>query len=351
MDHWKRTFLHSIIAFFALIGLGVFVLFVAHGLGATNVSGIVTEATTLEQNDSSLPNEVLLDERTTLCLIDVIGEADGSSAREIEEFLKNTGDWKTGGKMVRYALAHIKEESVLAKAASCTPYHTKNQFEAKTNLYPWKDSKEWNVLRISFGRDKDSINNIAKRVGISPRLIIGPVMGEQLRFFTSARASFEQYFEPVKQFIHLSKFSYGVAGMKPETAEFIENTLKDPSSMFYLGPEYEHMLDYAPGQDPAIERMNRISNQADHTYSYLYVALGQKMLITQWQRAGFDISEQPGVLATLYNLGFYRSKPHDAPGIGGAPITIDGTTYSFGQLAEEFYWSGELSEDFPFSAN
>lgn len=351
MGPWTKTFFHSTIILFSLVGLVVFGLFVAHGLGLTNVSGFVSEARSLDASETrGQETTTELNERLTLCFLDILATKDTRSSVRIENYLRESHDWKNGYKMADYALRQTRDESLIAKAAGCHSNKQKVLLPSETT-YSWIDSKEWQTLTVAFGRDKDIINQVAKETNISPRLIIGPVMGEQIRFFTSARGSFEQYFEPVKQFIHLSKFSYGVAGMKPETATFIESAIKDPHSPFYLGPNYEHLLDYPEGADIETERMNRLSNQSDHTYAYRYVALSQKMLIKQWADKGFDISEEPGVLATLYNLGFYRSKPHASPEVGGAPITIDEVTYSFGQLAEQFYWSGELADDFPYSLN
>ena len=72
-----------------------------------------------------------------------------------------------------------------------------------------------------------------------------------------------------------------------------------------------------------------------------------RQVIAQWQRAGYDISGRPEVIATLYNLGFNRSIPKPNAAAGGAPITIGGVTYTFGDLAYEFYYSGELADIFP----
>ncbi len=67
----------------------------------------------------------------------------------------------------------------------------------------------------------------------------------------------------------------------------------------------------------------------------------------QWQAAGFDIRSNPGVIATLFNIGFTKSLPNANPQIGGAPITAGGTTYAFGELGNDFYASGELIDLFP----
>ncbi len=219
--------------------------------------------------------------------------------------------------------------------------------EEKLQKYPWLTSREWNVVKTGLSDDQVTINNVATQVGLSPRIIAGPIIGEQIRFFTTDRGQFESYFEPVKKFINLSQFSYGIAGIKPDTALFVEEQLKNPTSKFYLGEKYAHMLDYAPGVNVDNERIKRLNDES-HRYSYLYVALIQKMLIEQWKKAGFDISKDPGVIASLYNIGFSASKPHANPGIGGVPITIDGKTYSFGELADDFYWSGELVEYFKY---
>jgi hypothetical protein len=75
-----------------------------------------------------------------------------------------------------------------------------------------------------------------------------------------------------------------------------------------------------------------------------------KQVIAQWDHAGYDISDSPGVLATLYNLGFNRSIPKANPKPGGAPITVNNSPYTFGQIGEEFYYSGELVHEFPYTA-
>jgi hypothetical protein len=68
----------------------------------------------------------------------------------------------------------------------------------------------------------------------------------------------------------------------------------------------------------------------------------------QWRKAGFDISERPEILATLYNVGFEYSKPGPSPRVGGSRIKIKENSYTFGALAYEFYYSGELLKEFPF---
>ena len=211
----------------------------------------------------------------------------------------------------------------------------------------WKDTSEWNLLKEVFTRDQVVINKAAHDSGISPRLIIGGVMGEQLRFFSNRRESFKNYFEPMKILATLSKFSFGIAGLKPQTVSLIDEHLKNTKSVYYLGPEMEHVTDYAPDANIDSEIMNRITNTKDPYYSYLYVGFFMRQVIAQWQNAGYDISNRPEVIATLYNLGFNRSIPKADAKAGGAEIDVGGKIYTFGDLAYEFYYSDELTDIFP----
>jgi hypothetical protein len=214
--------------------------------------------------------------------------------------------------------------------------------------YAWADSAEWNVIKAAFIRDQDYITQAAKDAGISPRTLLGGVIGEQFRFFTNSRESFKRYFEPLKILASLSKFSFGIAGLKPETVKRIDENLKNPNSPFYLGSNMENIVTYPAGSDQDTVRFERITDTKETYYSYLYVGLFMRQVTAQWQKSGVDIANDPGVLATLYNLGFNRSIPKTDPKPGGAPITVNNENYTFGDIANEFYYSGELVDEFPY---
>lgn len=226
----------------------------------------------------------------------------------------------------------------------------KNTDTPTGRYYKWSDSAEWGVLETVFARDEAIINKAAKDAGISPRILLGGVIGEQLRFFSNRRENFKSYFEPLKILATLSSFSYGIAGLKPETVARIDENLKNPESVFYLGPEMENVITYPEGADKATVRFERITDTKNTYYSYLYVGLFMRQVTAQWMRAGHDISGLPGVISTLYNLGFNRSIPKPNPGLGGAPVVVNGKTYSFGELGEQFYYSGELLQEFPLTS-
>jgi hypothetical protein len=92
---------------------------------------------------------------------------------------------------------------------------------------------------------------------------------------------------------------------------------------------------------------NRLTDAKNHYYAYLYTALFIKEIEAQWQHAGFSISDNPGAIVTLFNLGFSKSEPKSDPVIAGAPITSGGRTYVYGELGRLFYTSNELLDIFP----
>lgn len=210
----------------------------------------------------------------------------------------------------------------------------------------WTETEEWTVLREAIKKEDLAIQKVAKDLNISSRLLVTPLVVEQLRLFYSEREIFKQVFAPLKILGNQSQFSWGVLGIKQETAREIEDHLKDPTSPWYLGKEYEHILDFKT-DDHDKERFERLTDEQSRYYSYLYGGILIKQLIVQWEKAGYPIADKPGIIATLYNIGFKNSKPNANPKTGGAEIEINKTTYSFGGFAQIFYDSKELREEFP----
>ena len=216
---------------------------------------------------------------------------------------------------------------------------------AEQTVGPWKDTPEWQVISVGFEKDKDVILKASQDSGVPSRLIVATVVSEQFRFFSSNREAFKKFFQPLQVLGNATQFSYGVAGIKTDTAKVVENNLKDPTSPYYLGPQYEHLLDFSTN-DPDTERMARLTDSHNHYYSYLYTALLLKEEMAQWQKAGYPIDNRPEILATLFNIGFAHSNPNPEPETGGATITVKGEDYTFGNFAFSFYYSNELTQDF-----
>ncbi|OFY34747.1 MAG: hypothetical protein A2275_14025 [Bacteroidetes bacterium RIFOXYA12_FULL_35_11] len=219
--------------------------------------------------------------------------------------------------------------------------------QVNRNAFEWMNFEEWDVFKEAVVKDKQQIDSAAQVLGLDSRLIVSVLVGEQIRLFTSIRETYKNVIAPLKILSVENKFSYGVTGVKQETAMKVEDNLKNKNSEFYLGEEFVHLLDFQTG-DREGERFNRLVNYRNHYYSYLYAGIILKQHIAQWQKAGHDISDRPEIIATLFNLGFHASKPKPNPSVGGANINVNGVVYTFGALAYEFYYSGELIEAFPF---
>lgn len=219
-------------------------------------------------------------------------------------------------------------------------------------LYPantkfsWNQGPEWEALETAIIEDALLIRQVSTAADINPRLLVAPLVVEQLRLFHTEREVFKQFFGPLKILGNQTQFSWGVLGMKEKTAKQVEENLKNRNSPAYLGARYENILDFTT-PDPDSERFNRLTHEDDRYYAYLYGALYIKQLMQQWEVAGFDISDKPEIVATLFNIGFDNSKPKASPAPGGAEIEINNQKSSFGRLAYEFYYSSELVEYFP----
>jgi hypothetical protein len=218
--------------------------------------------------------------------------------------------------------------------------------DSSYQTFPLAHSPEWVAFRIAVAKDKAIIEDISKKTGVPARLLVAILVPEQMRLFYSNRELFKEIFSPLKILGSQSQFSWGIFGIKDDTARAVESHLINPSSPFYPGKQYEKMLAFKTAE-PDQERFERIVDEHDHYYSYLYTALYIQQIQTQWKKAGTPIDKKPDIIATLWNLGFTKSKPHPNPQSGGAEMNINGSSYSFGKLAWDFYYSDELVELFP----
>ncbi len=340
----------TLLVAFAIIGVAFSGVFVSMNFGWTNVKG------TIEERNSSffknVPRAESMNDDTTqavvLCKIHALANYAPETAKHIQTVYETTQNIELVNRMFATSQSRFIDTSLFSNLNACAKVLVPDMTPLVQTAYAWADSDEWQVLKSAFIRDQDTIRKAAEDAGISPRLLLGGIIGEQFRFFTSTRESFKSYFEPLKILASLSKFSYGIAGLKPETVARIDQNLKNKNSVFYLGPEMENVVQYPDGVDQAAIQFDRITDTKDSYYSYLYPGLFMRQVIAQWKASGYDISNRPDVLSTLYNLGFNRSIPKPEPAAGGAPITVNGVQYNFGQLGYEFYYSGELIQEFPY---
>ena len=68
---------------------------------------------------------------------------------------------------------------------------------ANKNFEYIKNLKEWNAIYSGIEKDKNIIERVSKETGVPVRLIVTPLVGEQLRLMTSEREIFKRYFGPL----------------------------------------------------------------------------------------------------------------------------------------------------------
>ena len=217
------------------------------------------------------------------------------------------------------------------------------------NVIPWMNDSAWPALKAAILKDSALIYEAARLTGVEPRLIVGCLVGEQVRLFNSKREMYKRYLGPMKVLSVQSQFSLGVNGIKDFTAMQVERNLTDTASIFYMGKPYEHILDFKTENHQA-ECISRLTNYRNHLYSYIYTGCILHQTMLQWRRSGYDIVNRPDILFTLFNLGFAASKPGPDPQCGGSHITVHDAIYTFGVICNDFYFSGELAEQFPLKA-
>lgn len=222
----------------------------------------------------------------------------------------------------------------------------KEGFLASAKNPSWANGEEWQTFAAAVLKDRADIARAADLSDVPARLIVAQLVSEQLRLYHTNREIFKTVFAPLKILGDQSQFSWGVMGLKQETARAIEEHLKDKSSPFYLGPVFENLLDFKTNNHDS-ERFAQITDENSRFYSYLYAGLYLKQIEVQWKNAGYNISNRPEILSTLFNVGFEHSKPNANPQTGGSEIDIGGAAYSFGGLAADFYYSDELLKEFP----
>ena len=245
----------------------------------------------------------------------------------------------------------IDSNSYNSQMHDCDNFFDKNKISAcKTNIFEWMNIEEWDNFKLSVVKDTTLIDSAAMLCNVEPRLIVSVLLGEQMRLFNSTREVYKSVLKPLKILSVENNFSLGVTGVKQETAILAEKYLKDSTSAFYPGYKYQHLLDFHT-TDVTKERYDRLVNYRNHFYSYLYAGVILAEVRQQWKKSGCDISNRPEILATLFNVGYGYSIPKMNPSVGGSTIAIKNKNYTFGALAFEFYYSGEMLDVFPYKPN
>ncbi len=362
-----RKIFWCLVIIYAIFGFILSTAYIAIKLNLTNDPGsidnnnryfemVYNKSKALKEHGADL---AVKDKAYLFYKIKILNDYFPQNAQAITTLIKQTGDLIQADRMFdAMNLQLIENKEIQKKFKEGEKYFLiPSDRGSEKSLFPWMNIEEWETLRGAIEKDSIQIDSAAHVTGVESRLIVSCLVGEQIRLFNSARETYKKVLAPLKILSLESKFSYGVTGIKPFTAQQVQRNLVDKNSEFYLGKKYEHLLDF--NNDTGSAKMaydtlsinSRLLNYRNHYFSYLYAGLILRQIKVQWERAGFDISDRPEILATLYNVGFYMSKPKPDPLVGGSTIKVGDFEYTFGSLAYEFYYSGELSETFPYCRN
>jgi hypothetical protein len=226
------------------------------------------------------------------------------------------------------------------------------------SIYPWANCREWKEFSNAVKADRHAIDSVSRLTGVESRFIVMCLVGEQVRMFNSGREAFKKYVTPFNHLILPTNRGYGVTGILEHTALKIESNLFDTKSPFYAGDYFQNVVNLSDSFPELVNdtiaahkhlTIQRLIKRGDHYYSYLYTAFFLRQFQAHWVKAGYTLENQPEILATLFNLGYQKSKPKKNPEVGGSNFKIGGIEYTFGGICYEFYYSGELQEFFPLT--
>jgi hypothetical protein len=353
---WFKIPFFSLLTLFALIGAFFTFSFLAIQLRLTDESGGVDINNRYfdeikdkyNQSFQSVQDSSKFDNLEALNRIVLLNQFYPKNAQYILHAYKNADNPNEILRMLDAVDLHLKENKNYLTALENL---NNNLSETSTNLskqsvFEWMNIIEWETFKEAVVKDKKLIDSAARATGVESRLIVSCLVGEQIRLFNSGREAYKKWIAPLKILSVERNFSYGVTGIKLHTAEQIEGHLKNPNSEYYIGKKYEHLLDFK-STNASTEREERLASYKNHYYSYLYAAIFLKQVKAQWEKAGFPIDGRPEILATLFNVGYPQSVPKADPKVGGSTIKIKEKPYSFGAIAFQFYYSGELYDIFP----
>ena len=353
---WRKIFDIAVYAF-ALAGFGIIGAWAFYQLGFTKNKGAVDEnyrylmsvSEMKGLQDSTLTREQINEQWINqYARLAAFGRFYPENAQLIVGAAQHSGNPQIVDQMIAAASVYADKNDECQKfMAEMLSFLKKQPQQQNANVIPWMNTVEWSALKQAIVKDSADLRKAGEISGVEPRLIAACLVGEQIRLFNSKREMFKKYLGPVKVLSVQSQFSYGVNGIKDFTAAAVEDHLKDSTSEFYMGRCYENILDFKTA-DHSGERYRRLVDYRSHLYSYIYTGCILHQTMLQWKRAGFDISDRPDILCTLFNVGFSQSHPHSDPVCGGSHISIDGRLYTFGAVGFDFYYSGELAEVFPY---
>jgi hypothetical protein len=362
---WIRIPYLVLLYAFAIYGFFLVAVYFAMKFNLTNEEGAIDENNRYFQEMADKYNQnfrvdsisVMKNRYEILNRIVLLNEYFPQNAETIRKIYETTKDEKLALKMLDAVdLRLMNNKKYNQEKAQILSRIKSNKEATGLTAFEWMNVIEWKYFKQALAKDKKYIDSAARACGVEARIIVCCLVGEQVRMFNSRREKFKKLVAPLKTLVLETNQSYGVTGIKDHTAQRIESNLKNTNSPYYLGPEFEHLLDFDTTEvfannkhnDSLSIRLKRLVQYQNHYYSYLYAGLFVRQVKVQWEKAGFPIDERPEIFASLFNLGFNKSKPKKDPAVGGSNFKINDTEHTFGSVAFDFYYSGELADLFPY---
>lgn len=359
-SNWFKIPFYFLVFSFAAIGFGLTAAYLAIQFKWTNEAGSVDgNSRYLEAKHEKYEKATGKDSLTLLYYkydalnrIAILRKYYPKNARQILQAFEQGQEITEVLKMIDLVDMKLKADNPTYLAEIKAYRHSRYQYpdgRSRKNIFEWMNMPEWETFKAAVEKDKELIDSAARLTNVESRLIVSCLVGEQIRLFNSNREAYKKWIGPLQVLSVESKFSLGVTGIKDFTAAKMESALKDSTSIYYLGKSYEKLLDFQT-ENIEQERFDRLTSFRNHFYSYLYAAVFLRQMKVQWERKGFPIENRPEILATLFNVGYPQSVPKKNPKVGGSTIVIKEKAYTFGMIAYQFYYSGEIANLFPVHA-
>ena len=224
------------------------------------------------------------------------------------------------GQLIKYGVTN---------AASAVSTWTYNMIPNEILNNPWfKFTLDGMDTRKAF---TDSVYKRSKELWVDDKLVMACVMAEQVRITTKGvRGNLKNLIlNTTPKLLRSYNVSLGIGGIKVTTAQKI----KRDANVYW----YWHRL-------WAISASWLADNDALNAQ---YATFLVNNIATRRRLSGYDISKNPGVLCTLYNLGNPTKKqPHENPQVGWAVIPIGKWKYTYGEIAVWIYQILQIKDTF-----
>jgi len=215
----KRKIFRAVLWIFALIGFIFVSVYFAMQLGLLNVRGSISQRNSYfdfiqktKSNDLTPSSDLVV-----VCKINTLTKYAPLTSVDIYKTSIAGASDTLLAQMIDAASKRFANDPTFNQDMDECNNASDATFNVPTTAYVWADTDQWAIMKDVFTRDQDVIKKAAADSGVSPRLLLTGVIGEQFRFFTSEREAFKSYFEPLKILASLSNTSYVIEVLKPKT--------------------------------------------------------------------------------------------------------------------------------------